>query len=419
MAKQEELKEWSKETVDCYLDQVKKVGEDVATSFYNQSDLSRVKDCELMIIGINPGAGCLFSHWNLKDSITDDFLYYGNPCFRKEDGSVMSDKEILFGYYEQYDSQKRKYGWDLMKKIHKMLNFSGKGDILKNLDRFVLSNMLFFGTYKENQIPKGIDKIECAKQTLKLIDIINPKVILLLGDQCRFLFEKTTKITHMETFVPNYHVFYSFYKNHHFIAIYHTAYYRFYTNENMKIIGNIIGYAIDNPSQRIDKEQLEKFLIEKMNHCDYNSILKEKSNSLEKELGLKNRAKLLKAIISNYGARQRIYSGTVLYHEYYTTIINGEYADSKDMIAIDLMPEENKSQYAVIVFTRQKDETKTQNLIKGVWPDEEFNPWSKDKSRHVHKVISFNESNERIKDIMEQVLQDVKAYRDKTFPLKK
>ena len=399
---QEKLKAWSKNTIDCYLEQVKKVGEDVATSFYNQSDLSRVKKCELMIVGINPGAGCLFSHWNLKDSITDVFLYKGNPCFEGKSNDVIISEML---------------SWDLCKKIHKMLIYSEKGDILKNLDRFVLSNMLFFGTYKENQIPKGIDKIVCAKQTLKLIDIINPKVILLLGDQCRFLFEKSTKITHMETLAPNYHVFYSFYKNHHVIAIYHTAYYKFYTNVNRNIIGNIIGYAIDNPLQRIDKERLEKFLTKK-NLCDSNSFLGEKGHSLEKELGLKNRTKLLKTIISNNGARQRIYCGTVLYHEYFTTLIDGKYSNSKDMITIDLMPEEDKNQYAVLVFTRQNDETKTKELIKGIWPEEEFNPWSKDKSRHVHKIISFNESNEHIKEIMEQILHDVKAYRDKSFPLK-
>lgn len=54
------IEDWSKTTLGYYLGEVERVGEDVATSFYNQSDLSRVKNCELMIIGINPGAGCLF-----------------------------------------------------------------------------------------------------------------------------------------------------------------------------------------------------------------------------------------------------------------------------------------------------------------------------------------------------------------------
>ena len=88
----------------------------------------------------------------------------------------MSDEEIISNYYEKYDSQKRKYGWDLMKKIHKMLDYSGKGEIVKQLDKFVFTNMVFFGTYKEGQIPKGINQEECAKQTIALIDTMQKDV---------------------------------------------------------------------------------------------------------------------------------------------------------------------------------------------------------------------------------------------------
>ena len=63
-------------------------------------------------------------------------------------------------------------------------------------------------------------------------------------------------------------------------------------------------------------------------------------------------------------------------------------------------------------------EEKTKELIKGIWPYEEFRPWNCDKSRHVHEVISFEESNEEIKNKMEKVLNEVKSYRDKEFPLK-
>ena len=63
---QRKLKEWSAETVRFFLDQVEQVGESNAPTFYNQSDLSRVDKCELMIIGINPGCGSLFSEWKYK-----------------------------------------------------------------------------------------------------------------------------------------------------------------------------------------------------------------------------------------------------------------------------------------------------------------------------------------------------------------
>ena len=116
--------------------------------------------------------------------------------------------------------------------------------------------MVFFGTTHEGQIPKEIDQEKCAEKTLELMDLLKPKVVLLFGDQCKLLFKKVAKITHMEEIVPGYHVFYCFYKNRHIIAIYHTAYYRYYTDYNMKVIGSVIGYALDNSSKRIDKEQL-------------------------------------------------------------------------------------------------------------------------------------------------------------------
>ena len=157
---------------------------------------------------------------------------------------------------------------------------------------------------------------------------------------------------------------------------------------------------------------------------DYEKEQKDKVIQLYKEDGkpekleLKERTRLLKAMISKNGAIQRIYSGTVLFHEYFTTVVDGRYVDSKDKIAIDLMPDEDRKQYSVLIFTRQYDEKKTKGLINGIWPNEEYRPWYKDSSRHVHEVISFEVSNEEIKSKIEKVLQEVKAYRDKGHPLK-
>ena len=254
---QYKLREWSKWALESYLSEVNHVGENVATSFYNQSDLSRVKDCELMIIGINPGAGCLFSQWGLKDHVlsNSDFLYRGNPCFQG-----LSDKEIIYEMSQKYDKDKKRYGWDLWHKIHKMLGYAGKGELLEEPDKFVLTNMVFFGTAHQRQIPKEIDQEFCAKQTLELIDILKPKVVLLLGDQARDLFKKVANISHMEELIPNYHDFYCFYNNIHVISIYHTAYYGFYTNDRMNVIGKILGYALDNPSESINQKLLESHL---------------------------------------------------------------------------------------------------------------------------------------------------------------
>ena len=259
---QYKLREWSKWTLESYLSEVNHVGENVATSFYNQSNLSRVKECQLMIIGINPGAGCLFSQWGQKERAIShsDFLYRGNPCFQG-----LSDKEIIYEMSQKYDKDKKRYGWDLWHKIHKMLGYAGKGELLENLEKFVLTNMVFFGTADQGQIPKEIDQEFCAKQTLELIDILKPKVVLLLGDKTKDLFKKVANISQMEELIPNYHDFYCFYNNSHVISIYHTAYYGFYTNARMEVIGNILGYALDNPSESINHKLLESYLSRKMN----------------------------------------------------------------------------------------------------------------------------------------------------------
>lgn len=372
----QELRKWAEETVNIY----NPIAETIQLGYYTQSDLTRINNNpEVLILGINPGAE------GGKIGQDGNELLKGNPCFAGK-----SDEDIISELSGKKENIK---GWDLWKKIHKMLDYSGKGDILEHIDKFVLSNMIFFGTAKEYQIPKGINKIKCAKQTLELIDILQPKVVILLGKECKKLFN-IVENTNLEELVPQ-SVFYCYHNDRHFLSIKHTAFR--YSNYELKIIGNTIGYILDHSSLKIEKRILEVFLTQSVN----------------------GRIWYLKAMINNFHAIQKIYDGRILFHEYFTTIKGGKYVTSPERIAIDLMPEENKSQYAVLVFTRQNDETKTKNLIKGVWPNEEFNPWSKDKSRHVHKVISFNESNEHIKDIMEQVLQDVKAYRDKTFPLKK
>jgi hypothetical protein len=77
----------------------------------------------------------------------------------------------------------------------------------------------------------------------------------------------------MEELIPNYHDFYCFYNNSHVISIYHTAYYQFFTNENMKVIGNILGYALDNPSECINQKLLESYLSKKIN--DFNDRKKQ------------------------------------------------------------------------------------------------------------------------------------------------
>ena len=181
MSIQKELVKWAKETVDVYNPMAKTTG----LGYYTQSVLDReTLNPDLLILGINPGAAG-------GGIMNGEELLLGNPCFKDK-----SDKIIMDIFFNNYDASKRRYGWDLIRKIRKMLEYSGK-KTLDNLDKFVLSNMVFFGTAKQGQIPKEIDQDVCAKQTLGLIDLLKPKVVLLLGDQSRDLFKKNAQITHM------------------------------------------------------------------------------------------------------------------------------------------------------------------------------------------------------------------------------
>lgn len=374
---QEKLRKWAEETVKVYNPIADSLG------YYTQSALNReTLDPDILILGINPGeAG--------GGIMNGEELLQGNPCFKGK-----NDKEVIDVFFDNPDAQKRKRGWDLMVKVRKMLELAGK-HTLNDLDNFVLSNMVFFGTKKQGQIPIVINQDVCARQTLKLIDILKPKVVLLLGDQTRDLFKKVANVSHMEELIPKYHDFYCFYNNIHVISLYHTAYYSYYNFDNMAFIGNILGYALDNSKDIIERDKLEKDLYGR-------TII---------------RAINIKSLLNRRDAIPLIDSDKALSYDLWKTIKNGNYVNSKDNIVIDLTPEEDKKQYVILVFTRQNNEEKSKELIKGIWPNEDFNPWVKDKSRHVHKVIPFSYSNELIVEVMKQVLSEVKEYRDKTFSL--
>ena len=385
---QEKLEGWAKETINVYNRIVETLNEkspDKKWGYYTQSVLKRdTLNPDILILGINPGAAG-------GGIMTGEELLRGNPCFKEK-----NDKEIIDIFFNNCDPEKRKSGWDIMVKTRKMLELAGK-QILNDLDKFVLSNMVFLGTSKQGQIPLSFnEQMECATQTIKLIDILKPKVILLLGDQTRDLFMKVANISRMEELIPNYHGFYCFFKNVHVISIYHTAYYSYYNFDNMAIIGNILGYALDNSKDIIDKNILEKDLYER---------------TIIRSIKIKN-------LLNRKDAIPLIDKNKALSYDLWQTIKNGNYVKSKDNIVIALTPEEDKKQYTLLVYTRQNNEEKNIKLINGIWPNEEFNPWECDKSRHVHEIISFDVSNEEIKNKMEKVLDEVKAYRDKEYPLK-
>ena len=363
---QTELRKWSKETASSYLEEVKRVGESVATSFYNQSDLSRVKKCELMIIGINPGAGCPFSQWDLKNKIGPDFLYKGNPCFEGK-----TNKVIIREMSEDYYPDKRRYGWDLWKKIHKLLDYSGKGDILYHLDRFVLTNMVFFGTASEGEIPKEINKTLCAKQTVRLIDLLTPKLILLLGDQCKTLFEDANNTKMIEIEARN--LSYCRLGNSYVFAIKHTAH--FYSNVKCEEISKTICYALDNPDKFEGKFKLVQ----------------------------------LKHKVGSNGSIQWINSEGELVHEYFCKGINGKYERGNGIIAVGLKIDNEGNKYVLSVLSEGNHPDKFKKMLCDYC---EKNKWSK-SSNDLSYTVGISTSEDVIVDFMSSLLEEMKTYREK------
>ena len=268
----EKLNDWAKETVEVYKKQSTEIG------FYTQTPLSiflkdNIQKPDLLILGINPGSG-----GGIRRN-TGTELLKGNPCFEG-----MDSERIIKNMSEEKDNNKNRKGWALWHRVNNMLKFSNNEDhkkILRNLDRFVLSNMIFFGTEKENQIP-NIKREECAKQTIELISILQPKVVLLLGSQSRKLFDRVSE-NKLEVLVPN-SMYHCMSGKSHVLAIKHTAYY--YSSIEMELIGKTIGYILDHSEEIINKECIYASYIKEIITSPYFQLTQiEKENySLSKNL---------------------------------------------------------------------------------------------------------------------------------------
>ena len=421
----EKLNDWAKETVEVYKKQSTEIG------FYTQTPLSiflkdNIQKPDLLILGINPGSG-----GGIRRN-TGTELLKGNPCFEGMD----SDR-IIKNMSEEKDNNKNRKGWALWHRVNNMLKFSNNEDhkkILRNLDRFVLSNMIFFGTEKENQIP-NIKREECAKQTIELISILQPKVVLLLGSQSRKLFDRASE-NKLEVLVPN-SMYHCMSGKSHVLAIKHTAYY--YSSIEMELIGKTIGYILDHSEEIINKEciyasyikediiRFEKMIQSKRKvKTDGNPINEKEEKQLTiQTLDGKIKAggklketeffKLLKAKINPNGADScaLFYRGKLLNYEYYTQRpANGKYINSKDTIAIDILIE--NGEYVIRVGTRRNNPDITRELAIAI--DGEFRPGNTDVTVshwHVHKKMPLSIDCDEMVRIMNELLTKVKAYRDK------
>ena len=156
----------------------------------------------------------------------------------------------------------------------------------------------------------------------------------------------------MDELIPDYHDFYCFHKGYHVISIYHTAYYAFYTDERMKVIGYMLRYALDNPSKRIEKKQLELYIS--IINSNYSLAAKQTSEGDFLECNnntIKDRAQQLKAMIKSNGSKQWIYKD-ILVHEYFTDVseITGKYINYKFSTNSNKINIFNKRSYFCIFY---------------------------------------------------------------------
>ena len=302
---QKELIDWAKETVEVYNKQSTNLG------FYTQTPLCNITQTpDLLILGINPGYD-----GGIKNK-TGEELLKGNPCFE--------GKDIIKVMSEDRDENKKIKGWALWHKIHKMLDFTGKGKLLEKSDNFVLSNMIFFGTTKESQIPK-IKKEECAKQTIKLISILHPKVVLLLGSQSRKLFDRVSE-NKLEVLVPN-SMCHCMSGKSHVLAIKHTAYY--YSSIEMELIGKTIGYLLDHQEETINNETIRVSSIKE-------DIIRFEQKQRTILLPGNESLYYLNQKVSAKGCNKRIDHNGHLIYEYYCNNAHNKYIKANGTISIEI-----------------------------------------------------------------------------------
>ena len=355
------LEEWAEETVNVYNPMAKKV----KLSYYTQSVLARIDDKpEILILGINPGA-----RGEAKILKGSDLLN-GNPCFHNK-----NNDEILKIMKEVKDPEKNRRGWDIWHKLHKLGIKKNSKNIIDSIDKFVLSNMVFFGTQREGQIPKEIDQDKCAQQTIKLIDILNPNLILLLGVKCKHLFEKTKKVKLIEIDPKN--LSYIKMGDNYVFAIKHTA--RFYSNAKCEEIGRTICYAIEHPD---DFE--EKFKLIQLMH----------------------------KIESNW-SNQWIDAKGSLVHEYYCKGVDEKYERKNGTISVGLKIDGEGNKYVLSILSYGNHPDKFIAKVQEIC--EEYKLFKKDSNAQY--VADAGTEIGRIVDFFNLLLSKMKEYRETDLPV--
>lgn len=396
-----ELLDWANETVKVYENQQSNYG------YYTQTPLSLVSQSpDILILGINPGYT-----GGIKNKTGEDLLK-GNPCFKGKD-----KKGVIKLMKEEQDENKNRKGWALWHRLNNMLSSSYNENnkcLLEYFDRFVLSNMIFFGTEKESQIPK-IEREKCAKRTMKLISILNPKLVLLLGSESRKLFNRISE-EKLKVLVPN-SIYHCMYGKSHVLAIKHTAYY--YSNEEMVVVGKTIGFVLDHHEEAINKETIySSYIKEDIFHFEERQkMMQSKSNIKMSNDPIVKRAKELEQIINCEGANKGINNDGTLEYEYYCySKTNGKFLEKNGVIRVGLKYDINNQQYVLSIKSLGNNPDALIHKIKVYCSKEDLFKFDKGKDTVSYEDAIFKV--ETIANFMDGLLAMIKTYRETDYPEK-
>lgn len=175
---QNEIRKWAEE----YVPRFNQLAKENDCCFYTQSPLNKItSEVDLMIIGINPGCGGCYE----KDMTVDIFLA-GNPEWDKR--------------FDEQGFPHKKWG-RFLNGVHTFCGYDRykHAESIDNDSKTVWANLTPFSTARANELNKKKALLEIGvESTAKLMLIIKPKRILLLGKEAFDWIKKANVLTSFE-----------------------------------------------------------------------------------------------------------------------------------------------------------------------------------------------------------------------------
>lgn len=215
----EEIRAWGERAVERYIEIAKTFETENGSAFYTQSPLDIIEENpDLVIMGINPGSTGPFA----EQIMNPNWQRIGFPKF-----------DAFLKGNVAWESTKKVSYWT---RICSILNSGGLGHLVSDDKKFVCTNITPFGTKKEKDLRSGLMR-DTAQLSLKLLEILKPKIVLCLGVRS---FNELCRISGATDKTSVYGSVFSY--AHHggyvIVGIHHPAYY--YSNEQKSLVGRCL-----------------------------------------------------------------------------------------------------------------------------------------------------------------------------------